>query len=276
VQALDASAASSIGGVPLATPAWLYPGGGWVDPRRLCTHWLTASQARRRDAVVGGLVDADGRWQLRDAGGRVLLSASAVVLAGGANGIALLGPLARSLSVSRGQTSLWPPETPGLRAPALPIADSGYVLALDDGSVLCGATSDNGADTTARATDREANRQRLLRLTGSSPAMPLGPGHDWVGFRLATRDRLPLIGGLPADAGARARLDQPRFVPRAPALFVFSGLGSRGITWSALGARLLAAQVAGSPWPVESSLADAVDPARFIARAARERPPDRK
>jgi tRNA 5-methylaminomethyl-2-thiouridine biosynthesis bifunctional protein len=65
------------------------------------------------------------------------------------------------------------------------------------------------------------------------------------------------------------RLDQPRFVPREAGLFVFSALGSRGITWSALGAEVLAATISGAPLPLESALVDAVDPARFVSRNAR-------
>jgi len=58
-------------------------------------------------------------------------------------------------------------------------------------------------------------------------------------------------------------------VPRVPGLFVFTALGSRGITWSALGARLLASLITGAPAPLEASLIDAVDPARFVSRRSR-------
>jgi tRNA 5-methylaminomethyl-2-thiouridine biosynthesis bifunctional protein len=70
------------------------------------------------------------------------------------------------------------------------------------------------------------------------------------------------------EAGGR-RLDQPRWVPRQPGLFVFTALGSRGITQAALGGEVLAAWLAGDPLPAPASLLDALDPARFIARAAR-------
>ena len=72
-----------------------------------------------------------------------------------------------------------------------------------------------------------------------------------------------------AAAGSATRLDQPRFVPRVPGLFVFSALGSRGINWCTLGARIVASWVTGAASPVESSLLDAVDPARFLTREAR-------
>jgi tRNA 5-methylaminomethyl-2-thiouridine biosynthesis bifunctional protein len=52
-------------------------------------------------------------------------------------------------------------------------------------------------------------------------------------------------------------------------LFVFTALGSRGITWSALGAQVLAAAVTGAPSPLEASLLDSIDPARFVSRSAR-------
>ena len=71
-------------------------------------------------------------------------------------------------------------------------------------------------------------------------------------------------------ARTAARLDQPRFVPRRRGLYLLTGLGSRGITWSPLAARTLAAWIAGSPLPLEASLLDAVDAARFASRAARQ------
>jgi tRNA 5-methylaminomethyl-2-thiouridine biosynthesis bifunctional protein len=58
-------------------------------------------------------------------------------------------------------------------------------------------------------------------------------------------------------------------VPRLPGLYVFTALASRGITWSALGAQVLASSITGAPQPLESSLLDAIDPARFVARRVR-------
>jgi tRNA 5-methylaminomethyl-2-thiouridine biosynthesis bifunctional protein len=97
--------------------------------------------------------------------------------------------------------------------------------------------------------------------------------------RWVSRDRLPVIGAVPAALAENAglgvaapsagRLDQPRLVARAPGLYVFSALGSRGIASSALGAQMLAAAIAGAPAPVEADLLDAVDPARFLVRQFR-------
>jgi len=81
-----------------------------------------------------------------------------------------------------------------------------------------------------------------------------------------------LVGAVP-DTVAFLRRPGERLdeVPRQPGLYVFSALGSRGISWAALGAQVLAAQISGAPVPLESSLANALDPARFAMRAARRR-----
>jgi tRNA 5-methylaminomethyl-2-thiouridine biosynthesis bifunctional protein len=99
-----------------------------------------------------------------------------------------------------------------------------------------------------------------------------------VGWRATTPDRLPLVGALPLPLAAlqgaakAIRLEQPRLIPRRRSpqggLFILSGLGSRGITWSVLAGRLLAHWVTGSPCPVEADLRDALDPARWLSREA--------
>jgi tRNA 5-methylaminomethyl-2-thiouridine biosynthesis bifunctional protein len=138
---------------------------------------------------------------------------------------------------------------------------------------LFGGTAQAGdGEPALRASDQEHNIANLLRLTGSGPAVASAALGGRVGWRCVANDRLPLIGAVPdleAMHRPALRLDQPRFVPRAPGLFVFTALASRGIAWSALGAQTLAALVSGAPCPLEASLLDAVDAGRFGARAAR-------
>ena len=128
-----------------------------------------------------------------------------------------------------------------------------------------------------RAGDHQQHLAILRRLTGWAGAVDAATLQGRVGWRLQSDDRLPVLGPVPAAAGAAAgalprvlpRQDQPRFVPRQPGLYVFTALGSRGITQAALGGELLACWITGAPMPVPSSLLDALDPARFAARAAR-------
>ena len=119
------------------------------------------------------------------------------------------------------------------------------------------------------------NLATLARLTGWSDDLDPTVLDGRSGWRLAAADRMPLIGPLPAVAAAgpwvasQPRLDQPRLVPRLPGVYVLSALGSRGLVQAALGGEVLASWITGAPVPAPASLLDAIDPARFIARAAR-------
>ncbi|MBN8509983.1 MAG: hypothetical protein J0L57_15395, partial [Burkholderiales bacterium] len=90
------------------------------------------------------------------------------------------------------------------------------------------------------------------------------PCLTWLAFYRSALHRLPpaACDHLPAETPLHR-------LPRTPGLYLWCGLASRGITWAALGAQLLAARLARTPWPVERALADAVDPARFALRRRR-------
>lgn len=272
VQALDAHDAAAASGLPLRDPAWFYPMGGWVDPAALCAAWLHAPGIEfRGGCAVARIERSAGRWCLFDADDRLLTEAGTLVLANAQDSLRLLGRPPWPLQSLRGQaTQIWPGIITGVR---LPVAGNGYLIPLPDGSVLCGASSQAGdAEAQARVADREQNLQRAAQLAGLDLIAPGAVVNERVGWRLAATDRLPLVGAVPLPepfGSAAQRRDQPRFIPREPGLFICTALGSRGITWSPLAGELLAALACGAPLPLEAGLVDAVDPARFNARAAR-------
>jgi tRNA 5-methylaminomethyl-2-thiouridine biosynthesis bifunctional protein len=93
------------------------------------------------------------------------------------------------------------------------------------------------------------HRANQLRLRSLLPAVEavLAPAFNsaaiasWAGTRCVTHDRLPLVGAL------QARADN--------SLWICAGMGARGLSFSALCAELLAAQLHGEPLAVEASLA---------------------
>jgi tRNA 5-methylaminomethyl-2-thiouridine biosynthesis bifunctional protein len=272
VQAVTSEQASELGGLGLHRSAWFYPGGGWVQPAGLARTWLERAAPHvelRCDTGVQALRRTETGWSLLDATGAVLDEASTVVLANAGAALQLLGAPDWPVDKVRGQISLLP--VSALALPRIPVAGAGYLLPeLEGGRAMFGATAQRGDDDPAvREDDHRANLAQLAQLVGhevdARPADMQGRT-DW---RWSAVDRLPLIGAVPDADTAAVRLDQPRFVPRVPGLFVFTALGSRGITWSALGAQLLASIITGAPAPIEASLIDAVDPARFVSRRAR-------
>jgi tRNA 5-methylaminomethyl-2-thiouridine biosynthesis bifunctional protein len=282
VQALDAVEASARCGMRVEHPAWFYPGGGWVQPGALARSFLQRAGPRSRFAgcrSVHALHRSHGGWSLLDAAGQSLAEASTVMLANAWDALRLLDLHHWPVQRVRGQISLY--DNPGaaeaqrIRLPWLPLAGAGYVLPALDGQALFGATSSaHDDDGETRHADQATNLQRLRLLSPQSlPAGDLLDAdclHGRVGWRCVAADRLPIIGAVPDEAAwAQAPSDRLRDAPRKAGLYLLSGLASRGISWATLGGQLLAAQISGGPLPLEASLVDAVDPARFALRAAR-------
>jgi len=262
---------------PEGSPAWFYPGGGWVSPGDLVRHWLQAPGITLRTGLpVHSLQRRGACWQLTGPQGQVLAQADAVVLCNASDVTRLMpgAPQPWWPQRVRGQTTVLPAGLPGAPRLPWPLADGGYALQLADGRLLCGATSMAGDDDPSlRDSDHAHNLASLKRLTGW--AAPLAPQQldGRVGWRVQSDDRLPWLGPLPSGelpAPGSRLADQPRLVAREPGLWVFTALGSRGITQAALGGEVLAAWMTGAPVPLPASLLDAVDVARFEARAVRK------
>ncbi len=274
VQAVTPEQASALAGLAVHQSAWFYPGGGWVEPGRLANAWM--AQAAAHTSLHGGVQVARLRrrgdtWQLLDAHDHVIDEAEVVVLANAGDALRLLGHPAWPIAPVRGQISLCSKALlPTL--PNLPVAGAGYLLPELNGMALFGASSQPGdMDSAVRDDDHRHNLAQLARLIGAPVDIPTTALQGRTGWRWVAQDKLPVIGAVPdLHTHVDRPLDQPRLVPRLPGLYVFTALGSRGITWSALGARVLASLITGAPSPLEASLLDAIDPARFVSRAVRQ------
>ena len=271
VQALTAAQASAQAGISLTQPCWFYPGGGWVHPAGLANCFLDRAGAltELRTGVDAHRLERGATgWRLFDARGDLIAEAPTVLLANAGDAMRLLDAPDWPIESIRGQISIG--RASQLPSARLPIAGSGYLLPALDGKVMFGATAQPGdPDPGVRDADHALNLAQLARLlvhdTDLEPADLAGR----TAWRCSAADRLPVIGAVPDPAARGTRLEQPRFVPRLPGLYVFTALGSRGITWCALGAQVLASCITGAPAPIGASLLDAIDPARFVSRLVR-------
>jgi tRNA 5-methylaminomethyl-2-thiouridine biosynthesis bifunctional protein len=183
------------------------------------------------------------------------IDADLVVICAGM-GLSELDATAPVLAGRLGQLESMPAEG----APSA-IADGGYVVQAF-GSLVFGATFE-AADGEPQVTDaaRTHNLEILARLR---PDIAPAEMTSRAAIRATTQDRLPLAG--PAPHNEKAPDGTP--APLSPYRLI-GGLGSRGFLWAPLLAELVASEAFGEPSPVETNVAECLDPGRFQARAAR-------
>jgi len=266
---LEAPEAEALLGLPAPDGGWLFPQGGWARPGSVCEALLATCGARltRRFGVGEVTLERLGDvWLARGPDGAVLAEAPTAVLASGAGARSMALTSDLPLQALRGQVTHLAPGA----APQLPLVlcREAYLTPSAHGVTCAGATYDLDADPALRASSQHENVTRLRALVSDPHAADAAPLAGRVGFRCVAPDRLPLVGRLPdfSAAGATERL---RDVPRHPGLYGLLGYASRGLIWAPLAAELLAAQLEGEPLPLEMTLVDALDPARFVLRARR-------
>jgi len=266
---LERPEAEALLGLPVPDGGWLFRGAGWARPGSVCAAMLDACGGRleRRFGVGDVRIEHDGdQWRLIDAHGDLVARAPNLILANGAGALDIPQAAALPLTTLRGQVS----HVPADMVPQLPVVlcREAYLTPASGGVCSAGATYDADPNPALSPQSHEENLQKLRGLLSDPHAAAGAPLEGRVGFRCIAPDRLPLVGRLPdfAAAGSTERL---RDVPRHPGLYGLLGYASRGLIWAGFAAELLAAQIEGEPLPLESSLVDALDPARFVLRARR-------
>lgn len=261
-----------------------HPQAGWIKPaalvRALLAHPGIAFCGQAEVCVVRRLDDV---WVLLDTSGNELGRAEQVVFANALACAPLLGTLPDpSLlhgnvwahlddlhgmrgTVSRGSYGPHTSEQVVGSFPRFPVNGQGSFLpriptaqgfewllgATYESSESCADPSQatkqaGGYQTGGAATAHAANLaklQQLLPATGAAltGAFEAGAVSAWSGTRCVSHDRMPLVGPLMEGA--------------APSLWINAAMGSRGLSFSAVCAQLLVAQLCAEPLPVERSLA---------------------
>ncbi|MFI9651351.1 FAD-dependent 5-carboxymethylaminomethyl-2-thiouridine(34) oxidoreductase MnmC [Guyparkeria halopsychrophila] len=237
---------------------WYFPTAGWLRPRAVIAHWLaTPGIETRLDRPVQQLLGEAGVWRVQTADGLTHGPFAEVIVAAGPSSGALIETLGPWIEPCRGQVS-WASHgsDPSGDVPAsgLPVMREGYALDLPSGERLFGASFLPGdTELEVRDVEHEENRHRLAAI---APSLDAGLSADRLqgraSLRATTPDRLPIVGRI------------------ADGLWVSTGHGARGLTWSAWLAEYLAAQIEDTPSPLPRDLADGLRPQRFDERAARK------
>ncbi|WP_374450133.1 bifunctional tRNA (5-methylaminomethyl-2-thiouridine)(34)-methyltransferase MnmD/FAD-dependent 5-carboxymethylaminomethyl-2-thiouridine(34) oxidoreductase MnmC [Stella sp.] len=280
---VDRDEAGRLAGWPAPAGGWWFPGGAWVQPPSLCRANLArhGERIRTRFGVRATAVERiDGGWRVCGEDGRPLAEAPVLILAN-ATDACRLGVLPwLPLRAARGQVTHLPAAEAD-SPPRVVVCRLGYVTPAVDGVRSAGATflaDDTG--TVLRPAEHAENLAKLdFILPGYTAALTPSPDpatlDGRVGCRPVSPDRLPMVGPL-ADTSAIDPAHPPRVLadlPALPGLCLIDGFGARGLVWSALAGELLASHIAGDPLPLETELAAAVDPRRFLLPGRRRTVP---
>ena len=252
--------------------------GVWIS-RGACLNLLEASKQLLKEherltclwsTRITRLEECNGIWHLFDCSNNVLISAKKVVIATAIDSKDLINSLGVRLPLKpvRGQLSIFSigPDDPWVsKLPKVGISGDGYCLPaeqLEDGSYrwIVGSSFDEGEDDLSpREASDEFNRAQAKGLLDypDGDSSSLIKNDEFVGVRCVAGDRLPIIGAL----------------SQRPGIFLATALGSRGILWSALAAKLVTAQLLEDDFALLTRLGFAADlvaalaPARFLAGA---------
>ena len=267
---LDAQEAENICGIK-QSGVWLASGASLSlsdashillqDHERLSCIWNTK---------ITKLEEFNGSWNLFDNSNEKILTADKIVVAIAMESKALLSTIGIRLPLKpvRGQLSIFSikKDDPWVeKLPRVGISGDGYCLPaqqLDDGSYRwsVGSSFDEGEDDLSPRDGSDAfNREQAKGLVDfvEGDIKSLEKAGDFVGVRCVAGDRLPIIGAL----------------TQRPGIFLATALGSRGVLWSALAAKLIAAQVLEDDFALLARFGFAADllaalaPARFFAGA---------
>jgi len=231
---------------------------GWVKPAALVNAWLGEPGITWRGNVkVSEVTPSDEIWQVRDQAGNMLAEADLVVLAAGFASQTLAvnaGAAQPDLQAIRGQVTFGLQEDSDQLPPFAVNGRGGLITAIttSDGPMwLMGAGYERDAQVPdLKSQDHADNLMRLQILLPDAAVALAGQfssqqARGWAGIRCATPNRLPLLGPV-------ATTDSK------PGLWMCTGMGSRGLSFAALCAELLAAQLHGEPLPVDNQLAKAM------------------
>jgi tRNA 5-methylaminomethyl-2-thiouridine biosynthesis bifunctional protein len=268
--ALDAQEAKKICGIE-QSGAWL-PRGASLNLHKTSEMQLLPHKQLSClwDTYIARLEWSNGVWNLFNKEDQFVLSADKIVVATAMDAKALMSGIGIRLPLKpvRGQLSIFTIQknSPWIdKLPRAGVSGDGYCLPAErlesgDFQWIVGSSFDEGEDDLSPRDSSDAfNREQarsLVNYEGGDPKELLKRG-QFVGIRCVAGDRLPIIGAL----------------PQRPGIFLATALGSRGILWSALAAKLITAQLLEDDFALLVRLGFAADllaalaPARFFAGA---------
>lgn len=250
LQPISAKRASELAGIPLHRGGLWFPRSGWLEPNGLCRALMEHERIFQCFGFdVHRLTPCNGKWHIAGNGEQDVVVDRVVICAG--HQTPELIPLRGSFRFRaiRGQVSHLPSQS--IACPDVVVCGSGYLNPAHRGMTMAGATFDLHDPSPKLSVD--SHRDNLAMLDAMVPGAMNGTDIDpsaldgKVGFRCTTHDYQPVAGPLMDTYG------QP-----LEGIDLFTGLGSKGLSYAPLLAEYLADRLSGQPVCLPRSLAKRV------------------
>lgn len=266
---LQKEEASLKAGLSLKRGGWFFPMSGMARCGAFCRALIKASGASYRgNTQVVALKKQDKYWQLIGEFGEVIDEATDVVVCAAFASEALLGS-ALGLEALPGRITLL--RDTDLTELNSPVSGEGYIAHMSDG--YCGVGATYELERTGPWTETKAHENNLEKLdsllTKSVPVVVTGA---YCGVRAAGPGRLPVLGASIDEekwlSVCRSHKEYPQdsSLWDQEGLWVLVGLGSRGLSMSALCADMLTSFMLGVALPADPALLKTLAPSRYLRR----------
>ena len=270
--------ASRIAGIPLDRGGMYFPDSGWLNPAGVCRSLINHPKITLVEgvgAVKPRQLDS-GLWAAENQKGQTIAVGDTVILTTAWQATDSTGLDFLPLQPIRGQTTQLS-SNGVLTKMRCTVCHDGYTPPARSGEHCIGATYGlNETTLEERAEDHHLNLSQLASnvpsLTGALSEQRLT---GIAAVRCATSDYLPIAGPVPDKIAFNRifeglRHDRKRHIdaqqPNIEGLWVFTGLGSRGLTSAPLLSEMLVSMMFQRPPPLPRYLMQAVSPARFLRR----------
>ena len=277
VHAVSPEQASLLAGIELAYGGLFFPAAGWVCPPALCRalsthpgiHVVLAQEALSLEKTPTG-------WQVRHQHATIA-EAQVVVLANANDCQHFSQSMHLPLEPVRGQTSMVAASGVS-KALKTVICTEGYISPAYQGQHCLGATFSTGETALdIRVNDHQHNLAMLRQLSPQLYQSVAGDPLDLTrlqgraSLRCVAPDYLPLAGQLMDADALLARYETgsrlgAEYLPWHHGVYINAGHGSKGLLTAPLCAEIIASRLCSEPLPVDSGLAKALNPNRFLLR----------
>ncbi|ENM5904437.1 bifunctional tRNA (5-methylaminomethyl-2-thiouridine)(34)-methyltransferase MnmD/FAD-dependent 5-carboxymethylaminomethyl-2-thiouridine(34) oxidoreductase MnmC [Vibrio mimicus] len=286
VHGLSAEQTNQQVGVPVDQASVHYPLGGWLCPAELTQGLIhLLEQQGKLTAHYQTQIDTltwqpeTQQWQLHC--GDKVMQHQCVVIASGHQFDSVTQTAHLPLGKVKGQVS-YIPTTDTLSNINNVLCYDGYMtpVSQQNGHHCIGASYDRQhLDATFDPQAQRENAQKLIHCLPEQTwplEVDISGNQSRQGVRCVSRDHLPFVGNVgeltKITEQYRDLAQQTEAEPIAlyPQLYVFAGLGSRGLSSAPLMAELLASQMCGDPLPLGVDLLEQLHPCRMWVRKLRK------